>query len=115
MSIEAVNQFLTKVKQDQQLQSEVSQAMSGENKSQATIKIAAKHGYKFSAQELDSRIEQLQTIEAKQSTGGKLSEEELEAVSGGLCTFLVPVATAAVAGAAKVAGEQAAQEIGPND
>ena len=113
MSIEAVNQFLTKVKQDQQLQSEVSQAMSGENKSQATIKIAAKHGYKFSAQELDSRIEQLQTIEAKQSTGGKLSEEELEAVSGGLCT--PGIVFAAATPFAKKAGEEAVEELGPND
>ena len=60
MSIEAVNQFLTKANQDQKLKTELSKAIKTENGEQATTELAAKHGYKFSQQELNSRIEENQ-------------------------------------------------------
>ena len=83
MSIEAVDQFLTKVNQDEKLQAELSQVMKSQNDRQAAVDLAAKHGYAFTTEELDKRIEQLEAIQAKQAANETLSEEELEAVSGG--------------------------------
>ena len=83
MSIEAVNQFLTKVNQDEKLQAELSQVMKSQNDRQAAVDLAAKHGYEFTTEELNERIEQIQSIQAKQAANETLSEEELEAVSGG--------------------------------
>ena len=85
MTIEAVNQFLTKVQQDQELKAELSQAMSSKTDRQAATRVANKHGYEFNQEELSSRIEQLRSIQAKQLTNEELNEEELEAVAGGLC------------------------------
>ena len=46
MSIEAVNQFLTKVNQDPQLQAKVERAIE-RNARQAVTELGAKHGYQF--------------------------------------------------------------------
>lgn len=56
MSIKSINQFLTKVNQDEKLQAEVSQAMS---------------------------IEQPETTHAKQLAGRELNKSELQSVVGG--------------------------------
>jgi predicted ribosomally synthesized peptide with nif11-like leader len=74
MSIEAVNQFLTKVSEDQQLQAELAQAMEAENNRQATAELGAKHGYDFTPEELEAEVKNRQS---------ELSEEALEAVAGG--------------------------------
>ena len=79
MSIEAVNQFLTKVGEDQQLQAELAQAMEAENDRQAATELGAKHGYDFTPEELGSEI-------ANRQSADELSEEELEAVAGGSCS-----------------------------
>ena len=97
MTIEAVNHFLTQVNQDGTLQAELSQAILAEDKYQATTELAAKYGYEFTPEELSARIEELESVRAKESANGELNEEELEAVAGGLCT------PAFAAGAARLA------------
>ena len=93
MTIEAVNQFLTKVNQDQKLKDELSQAKKkSKNDRQAAVELAAKHGYEFTPEELDRRIEQLKNIQAKQAANQELNESELEAVAGGACLG-APMAT----------------------
>ncbi len=100
MSIEAVNQFLTKVSEDQELQAELATAMEAENDRTAATELAAKHGYNFTSEELASEIENRQSEFQSKHEVNELSEEELEAVAGGLCT--PAVATAVVsAGVAK--------------
>ena len=92
MSIEAVNQFLTKVEEDQQLQAELAQAMEAEDDRQAATELAAKHGYDFTPDELASEIEKRQSEFQNNQTSDELSEEELEAVAGGACLkFRSPV------------------------
>ena len=116
MTIETVNQFLTKVNQDGNLQTELSQAMSTEDKYQATTELAAKYGYEFTPEELSARIEELESVRAKESANEELSEEELEAVAGGVCTPLFTAGAAAgartsVVSAASVSGRKIAPGI----
>ena len=47
MSVEAVNQFLTKANQDQKLKAELSKAIKTENGEQATTESTAKSGNYF--------------------------------------------------------------------
>ena len=86
MTIEAVNQFLTKVSEDQQLQGELAQAMEAENDRQAATELAAKYGYDFTPDELWSEIQNRQSEFQSKQSENELSEEELEAVAGGACT-----------------------------
>ena len=85
MSIEAVNQFLTKVSEDKQLQAELAQAMEAEDDRQAATELAAKYGYEFTPEELWLEIEKRQNEFQNNQTNDELSEEELEAVAGGAC------------------------------
>jgi predicted ribosomally synthesized peptide with nif11-like leader len=99
MSIQAVNQFLTKVGEDQQLQAELAQAMEAENDRQAATELGAKHGYEFTPEELASEVENRQSEFQSRQSANELSEEELEAVAGGFCTPAIAVATVGAAGA----------------
>ncbi len=96
MTIEAVNQFLTKVGEDQQLQAELAQAMEAENDCQAATELAAKHGYNFTPDELSLEIQNRQSEFQSMQNSNELSEEELEAVAGGACT---PIAVAGIGAA----------------
>ena len=87
MSIEAVNQFLTKVAEDQELQAELAQAMEAENDRQAATELGAKHGFKFTSEELASEIANRQSKFQTQQSANELSEEELECVAGGNATI----------------------------
>ncbi len=89
MSIEAVNQFLTKVSEDQELQAELATAMDAENDRQATTELGAKHGYDFTPEELASEIDNRQSEFQSKQEVNELSEEELEAVAGGACILLL--------------------------
>ena len=100
MSIEAVNQFLTKVSEDQELQAELATAMEAEDDRQASTELAAKHGYDFTPEELASEMENRQSEFQSKHEANELSEEELEAVAGGACT---PAAAIAIPAAATVA------------
>jgi predicted ribosomally synthesized peptide with nif11-like leader len=104
MSIQAVNQFLTKVGEDQQLQAELAQAMEAENDRQAATELGAKHGYEFTPEELGSEVENRQSEFQSRQSANELSEEELEAVAGGFCTPTI----AATIGAASAVGGGAA-------
>ena len=94
MTIEAVNQFLTKVDHDEKFQSELSKAMETKQDLTAAVEFAAQHGYEFTLEELATQIEQLE------ETQTQLSEKELEAVAGGLG----PLAWAFTGGASGVLG-----------
>lgn len=88
MSTEAVNQFLTKIGEDKELQAALTQAMEGENDRQAIVKLAASYGCNFTVDELDSEIANLQKEFERRQESGELNEEELEAVAGGYCIML---------------------------
>ena len=66
MSLEQLKAFLEKVKGDPSLQDKLKAAKSPED----VVGIAKEHGHEFTADKISN-----------------LSEEELEGVSGGVCTF----------------------------
>jgi predicted ribosomally synthesized peptide with nif11-like leader len=90
MSKESVNQFLQKVTEDSGLREEVAKVLNGENYNQAATKLAAKHGYKFTSDELWAEIKEIQSQFEQRQAEGKLSEEELEAVAGGISPTIIP-------------------------
>jgi len=73
MSKEAVLEFVQKVSADESLEAEIETAISGKQGSDAANAIAgvgAKHGYTFTAEEIEAQREEL-------------SDEDLEEVAGG--------------------------------
>lgn len=86
MSIDAVNQFLEKVAQDSKIQEELAQVMEAEDHRQAAVELGAKHGFEFTVEELITEVEKRQQAAIE---SGQLSEEELEAVAGGLAPVVV--------------------------
>lgn len=108
MSLETVQQFLQKVSEDAALQAELTQSLQAENDREAVTELAAKHGYSFSSEELWAEIQKRQSeFEARQAAG-ELSEEELEAVAGGI----TPTAVLGAVSAALSAGFATAPMIG---
>ncbi|MGD1913914.1 MAG: Nif11-like leader peptide family natural product precursor [Rivularia sp. (in: cyanobacteria)] len=99
MSIDAVNQFLEKVAQDSKIQEELAQVMEAEDHRQAAVELGAKHGFEFTSEELMTEVEKRQQAAIE---SGQLSEEELEAVAGGI--VIESLASAAVIGAVSVTG-----------
>ncbi|MBE7383672.1 MAG: Nif11-like leader peptide family natural product precursor [Leptolyngbya sp. SIO1E4] len=83
MSTTAVQEFLTKLGEDQTLQAELNQAMEAENDREAVTTLAKSKGYDFSTDELWTEIQARQAEMAKRQEAGELSDEELEAVAGG--------------------------------
>ena len=83
MSIKSVNQFLSKVTEDQELQAELAAAMEAENDRQAATELGAKHGFQFTPEELGSEIANRQSEFQTKQSANELSEQELEAVAGG--------------------------------
>ncbi len=76
MSIEAVEKFLIRVKENQELQEEVAQAVQEENHREAVVELAAKHGFDFTPEELGNKVK-------NSLATGTLTEEELTAICGG--------------------------------
>ena len=66
MSLEQLKAFLAKVKKDSNLRGKLKAAETPED----VVSIAKEHGHEFTADKISN-----------------LSEEELEGVSGGVCTF----------------------------
>ncbi|MAD68707.1 nif11-like leader peptide domain protein [Synechococcus sp. BIOS-U3-1] len=66
MSLEQLKAFLAKVKKDSNLRGKLKAAKTPED----VVSIAKEHGHEFTADKISN-----------------LSEEELEGVSGGVCTF----------------------------
>jgi predicted ribosomally synthesized peptide with nif11-like leader len=94
MSTTAVQDFLTKVSEDQSLQGELAKALESDNDRQAVTALAQANGYEFSSDELWAEIQARQTDLAKRQESDELSDEELEAVAGG---ELLVLATYAIA------------------
>ena len=105
MSIKSVNQFLSKVTEDQELQAELAAAMEAENDRQAATELGAKHGFQFTPEELGSEIANRQSEFQTKQSANELSEQELEAVAGG--SVIATVATVAASAAVDIALDQA--------
>jgi predicted ribosomally synthesized peptide with nif11-like leader len=108
-TMSAVQEFLTKVSEDQALQEELAKAMESENDRQAVTELAKSKGYEFTTEELSSAIEAAQAEIQAQMEGGELSEDELESVAGGATPTVVTTVAAskliiASIGAASILG-----------
>lgn len=93
MSANSIQEFLTKVSEDQALQEELAKAMESENDREAVTELAKSKGYEFTAEELGSAIDQIQAEAQQQMDASELSEEELESVAGGATPVITTVAT----------------------
>ena len=84
MSSQAVNLFLQKVVEDEQLQQELAQILeSQDNDREAAAALAAKHGYQFSPDELWQELQNRQSEFEAMKNRGELNDSDLEAVAGG--------------------------------
>jgi predicted ribosomally synthesized peptide with nif11-like leader len=84
MTIEAVNQFLTRVSQDEKLQQDLANILQAEgNDREAATELGAKYGYQFTPDELWQEISNRQSEFQQRQQAGELSDDELEAVAGG--------------------------------
>lgn len=93
MSIAAVQDFLSKVSDDQALQEELAKAMGAENDREAVTALAHAKGFDFTSDELWQEIQARQSEAQERQAAGELTDEELEAVAGG--EFLVSTAVGA--------------------
>jgi len=84
MSTKKVEEFLNNVGEDEVLQAELSQALEAENDREAVTALAKSKGYDFSSEELWAEIQKRQAEFSQKEVAGELSDEELEAVAGGV-------------------------------
>jgi predicted ribosomally synthesized peptide with nif11-like leader len=96
MSTTAVQDFLTKVSEDQALQGELAKALEAENDRQAVTDLANSKGYDFSPDELWAEVQARQADFEKRQAAGELSDEELEAVAGGETALMITAAVTIV-------------------
>ena len=96
MPLTKVEEFLNNVGEDQDLQADFAKALEAENDREAVTALAKSKGYDFSSEELWAAIQKRQAEFSQKEAAGELSEEELEAVAGGV----TPIASIAVASAA---------------
>ncbi|MBE7383671.1 MAG: Nif11-like leader peptide family natural product precursor [Leptolyngbya sp. SIO1E4] len=93
MSTTSVQDFFTKVGEDQALQAEMAKALEADNDREAVTELANSKGYDFSSEELWAEIQARQAELAKRQKAGEISDEELEAVAGGatpaLATYMI--------------------------
>jgi predicted ribosomally synthesized peptide with nif11-like leader len=84
MSVEAVNQFLVRVSEDEKLQQDLANILEAEgNDREAVTELGATYGYQFTPEELWAEIQNRQSEFLPSQQAGELSDEELEAVAGG--------------------------------
>ncbi len=83
MSLSSVQEFLTKVSEDQGLQEQIAKAMESDNDRQAVTNLARSQGFEFTAEELGQEIQNRENTFRQQAESGELSEDELESVAGG--------------------------------
>ena len=95
MSLTKVEEFLNNVGEDQTLQAELGKALEAENDREAVTALAKSKGYDFSSEELWAGIQKRQAEFSQKEAAGELSDEELEAVAGGLTPTTVAIASAA--------------------
>ena len=101
MTNQAVVNFMEKVAQDKELQSQLSEVLASQfDDRQATnsaAELAKKHGFDFTSEQLSAEIKKRQEeFQQRVESGAELSEQELETVSGGT---LIPLAIAVAVGA----------------
>jgi predicted ribosomally synthesized peptide with nif11-like leader len=84
MSLTKVEEFLNNVGEDQALQAELAKALEAENDREAVTALAKSKGYDFSSEELWAAIQKRQAEFSQKEAMGELSDEELEAVAGGV-------------------------------
>ncbi|WDD36985.1 Nif11-like leader peptide family natural product precursor (plasmid) [Nostoc sp. UHCC 0926] len=90
MSVEAVNQFLKKVAQDEKLQQELAKVLETQNNDRVdATELGAKYGYQFSADEFSQEIQRRQGEFQQRQQQENLSDRELEAVAGGTTPTLL--------------------------
>ena len=100
MTVEAVNQFLEKISEDEELQEELAATLESEdNDRAAATELGARYGYEFTPDELWQEIQNRQREFQSQEEAGELSDEELEAVAGGESV----IAVAAIGAGAAIA------------
>jgi predicted ribosomally synthesized peptide with nif11-like leader len=103
MSLSAVQEFLTKISEDQALQEQIAKAMESDNDRQAVTDLARSKGFEFTTAELGQEIQNREDTFRQQAEAGELSEDELEAVAGGATPLFIPIAAATI-GAASMLG-----------
>ncbi|GCL37698.1 hypothetical protein SR1949_28090 [Sphaerospermopsis reniformis] len=79
-----VEEFLNQIEADEALQAELVQALEAENDREAVTELANSKGYDFSSDELWAEIQKRQAELEQKQADGELSDEELEAVAGGI-------------------------------
>lgn len=82
MTISAVQDFLDKVRENEALQAELSQALEGENEDRAIIELGKSKGYEFSSEELWAEVRERQAALQNQESED-LSDDDLEQIAGG--------------------------------
>ena len=97
MATTSVQDFLTKVGQDEALQTELATALEAENDRQAVTELAKSKGYDFSPEELWAEVQKRQAT--AQEAAGELSDKALEEVAGGISPGIVPIVSAATGAA----------------
>jgi predicted ribosomally synthesized peptide with nif11-like leader len=98
MSLSAVQEFLTKISEDQALQEQIAKAMESDNDRQAVTDLARSKGFEFTAEELGQEIQNRENTFRQQIESGELSEDELESVAGGNLVINIGFASAKVPG-----------------
>jgi predicted ribosomally synthesized peptide with nif11-like leader len=109
MSMSAVQDFFTKIAEDQSLQEELAKAMEAENDRQAVTDLARSKGFEFTTEELAQEIQNREAEAQRQIEAGELSEDELESVAGGATPTVITTVAAtklviASLGAASIIG-----------
>ncbi len=96
MSMSAVQEFLTKVSEDQALQEQIAKAMESDNDRQSVTDLARSKGFDFTADELGQEISNREAEARQKAEAGELSDDELEAVAGGGASIVVKLSIATV-------------------
>lgn len=104
MSVKKVEEFLNKVEENEALQADLAKALEAENDREAVTELAKSNGYEFSSEELWAEIQKRQAEVNQKEIAGELSEEELEAVAGGLTPATAAIITAAAGAGGLTAG-----------
>ena len=111
MSTTTVQDFFTKVSEDQALQGELAKALESDNDREAVTALAQSKGYEFTSEELWAEIQARQAEFERRQAAGELTDEELEAVAGGATPVAVSVATVVTFLGAKYSIAAAATQI----
>lgn len=112
MTITAVNEFLTKVGEDEALQAELATALDSEDDRKAVTELAESKGYDFTPEELWAEVQKRQAEGETKQAEGELSDEELEAVAGGEFVVATSIGLSIAAGGASFAlGDKIAPKI----